>query len=101
MPSDDLLLHFQDDFAIREHWTLNGTHYQKTTEAWLETMDANRRAIMDIFERTYGAITLSPGLCAGGCSLWLARSYGDTVEAKNGSSRITCLRSAPQLDRGW
>ena len=55
MPSDDLLLHFQDDFAIREHWTLDGTHYQKTAEAWLEAMDANRWQIMDIFEQTYGA----------------------------------------------
>jgi len=54
MPSDDLLLHFQDDFAIREHWRLDGTHYQKTAEAWLENMDANRWPIMDIFEKTYG-----------------------------------------------
>ena len=54
MPSDDLLLHFQDDFTIREHWRLDGTHYQKTAEAWLAAMDTNRWAIMDIFERTYG-----------------------------------------------
>ena len=54
MPSDDLLLHFQDDFAIREHWRLDGTHYQKTAEAWLEATDANRWQIMDIFEKTYG-----------------------------------------------
>lgn len=54
MPSDGLLLHFQDDFAIREHWRLDGTHYQKTAEAWLESMDANRWAITDIFEQTYG-----------------------------------------------
>ncbi len=55
MPSDDLLVHFQDDFAIREHWQEQGTHYQKTAEAWLAAMDANRWAIMDILERTYGA----------------------------------------------
>lgn len=54
MPSDDLLLHFQDDFAIQEHWRLDGVHYRKTAEAWLETMDANRWEILDIFERTYG-----------------------------------------------
>ena len=54
MPSDDLLLHFQDDFTIREHWRLDGTHYEKTAEAWLENMDLNRWEIFDIFERTYG-----------------------------------------------
>ena len=54
MPSDDLLLHFQDNFAIREHWRLAGSHYQKTAEAWLENMDSNRWPIMDIFEKTYG-----------------------------------------------
>lgn len=54
MPSDDLLLHFQDDFAIREHWRLDGTHYRKTAEAWLAAMDAQRSGILDIFRRTYG-----------------------------------------------
>jgi cyclopropane-fatty-acyl-phospholipid synthase len=64
MPSDDLLLHFQDNFTLREHWRMDGTHYQKTAEAWLEAMDANRWEILDIFEKTYGA---ENGLC------WLVR----------------------------
>lgn len=54
MPSDDLLLYFQDDLAIRRHWRVSGTHYQRTSEAWLEKMDANEAVITPILEETYG-----------------------------------------------
>ena len=54
MPSDDLLLYFQDDLAIEKHWRVSGTHYQRTSEAWLENMDANEPTITPILERVYG-----------------------------------------------
>jgi len=55
MPSDDLLLYFQDDVKLRNHWQVNGQHYQKTAEGWLSNMDAHREQIMPVFVKTYGA----------------------------------------------
>lgn len=55
MPSDDLMLYFQDSLVLSNHWRLNGTHYQKTAEAWLKNMTVNREKIMQIIEEVYGA----------------------------------------------
>lgn len=55
MPSDRLLLYFQKDVLLERHWHVSGTHYQKTSHAWLAQMDAKRNDIMPIFEKTYGA----------------------------------------------
>lgn len=54
MPSDDLLLYFNDDLSIEKHWHVSGTHYAKTSEAWLKNMDAHKAEIMPLFEKTYG-----------------------------------------------
>ena len=55
MPSDDLLLHFQRDLVVRSHWRLDGTHYERTSNAWLANMDRSRRALMPVLAATYGA----------------------------------------------
>lgn len=54
MAADDLMLRFQKDLIVRDHWRLDGTHYEKTSNAWLETMDAHRSEILPILAQTYG-----------------------------------------------
>lgn len=54
MPSDDLMFYFNDDMIVEKHWHVNGTHYGKTSEAWLKNMDEHKERIMPLFEQTYG-----------------------------------------------
>lgn len=55
MPSDDLLLYFQDDFLLSEHWRLSGKHYYLTAEAWLKKLDSAREKVIPIMKSVYGA----------------------------------------------
>ena len=54
MPSDDLALRFQDDLKFLQRWRWDGTHYERTANAWLANMDRQRAAIWPILEQTYG-----------------------------------------------
>lgn len=56
MPSDDLLLYFGEHFSCLDHWRVNGSNYEKTSNAWLETMDKNWRNgnLKPVLEEAYG-----------------------------------------------
>jgi len=55
MPSDDLLLRFQERLKLQEHWTWNGRHYEKTANAWLQNLDRRRNRVLPILQGVYGA----------------------------------------------
>jgi cyclopropane-fatty-acyl-phospholipid synthase len=42
MPSESLLPRFQDHVALEHLWVVDGTHYEKTAEHWLENLDRRR-----------------------------------------------------------
>lgn len=55
MPSDRLFFYFNKDLRIVQHWQVDGLHYHYTAEAWLKNMDLNRKKILPIFQKIYGA----------------------------------------------
>lgn len=54
MPSENLLLNFQDHVRLERQWWVDGKHYEKTSNHWLAEMDANRDEILKIFKAGYG-----------------------------------------------
>jgi cyclopropane-fatty-acyl-phospholipid synthase len=70
MPSDDLLLHFQDDLELESRWQVNGEHYARTCDAWLARMDAARPAIDAVLAHTYST---SPASASRDVRRWRAR----------------------------
>jgi cyclopropane-fatty-acyl-phospholipid synthase len=54
MPSESLLLNFQDDLCVGRQWWVSGTHYERTANQWLAALDAARDRVMPMLVGTYG-----------------------------------------------
>ncbi len=54
MPSDDLLHYYQQHLKLADHWQVSGTHYEKTSNAWLARMDAHKAELFPLIQETYG-----------------------------------------------
>jgi cyclopropane-fatty-acyl-phospholipid synthase len=56
MPSDDLLLYFAKEFAIVNHWRVNGQNYQRTSNGWLKNLDQSWKAgdLAPVLVEAYG-----------------------------------------------
>ena len=55
MPSEALLLNFQDDLKMERQWWVSGTHYERTANHWLAALDAARERVVPMLTNTYGA----------------------------------------------
>ena len=55
MPGEDLLTLFPNDMRVADQWRLEGTHYQRTSEAWLKNLDRHRGEVMAILKSAYGS----------------------------------------------
>jgi len=54
MPSDDLALRFQDELRLVRRWRWDGTHYEKTANAWLANADRQREELLPVLAAVYG-----------------------------------------------
>jgi cyclopropane-fatty-acyl-phospholipid synthase len=55
MPSDELAARFQDHMRLVRRWRWDGTHYQRTAEAWLANLDSRRDDVLAVLAETHGA----------------------------------------------
>lgn len=51
MPSESLLLRFQDRLALERLWAVDGRHYEKTANHWLANLDRRRDEALDVLRR--------------------------------------------------
>lgn len=63
MPSADTLTFFQDDLRLQQRWILDGRHYERTANHWLQAQDQNVEQVLQVLRAAYGTTA----------GLWLQR----------------------------
>ena len=53
MPSHDIFSYFEEDLVVEQSWKINGSHYAKTCNLWLQNLYKNKKTILDIFTGHY------------------------------------------------
>ena len=53
MPSHDIFSYFEEDLVVQQSWKINGSHYARTCNLWLENHYKNKKTILDIFTGHY------------------------------------------------
>lgn len=54
MPARALMHEFERDLAVSAEWVWDGTHYQKTAEAWVDNIDRNKERVIALFSPEMG-----------------------------------------------
>lgn len=55
MPSEDLLMRYQEDLILEKQWRVSGTHYARTAEDWLKNIKDRKLETVAVLAKTYGA----------------------------------------------
>ncbi len=59
MPAADTLLWLQKDLRIDQQWLVDGTHYERTANAWLANQDRHRGEVLRVLSDAYGSQALA------------------------------------------
>jgi cyclopropane-fatty-acyl-phospholipid synthase len=54
MPSHDLFSHFQQHLKLADTWQVDGRHYARTSELWLQNLDRERERVLPVLAEAYG-----------------------------------------------
>ena len=83
MPSDQLPYLIDSKLKVEQHWRWDGTHYQKTSLAWLAELDGTRDTLSRFLQKLMGTMQKSGGN-DGDFSFLPLQSYSDSTRGRNG-----------------